>query len=100
MDLFGPEPVTIWDVIRHWAGRPMLTRLLKDHGKDAVKQAAIKTLTDEAVEQLPYMIECLKERDDVAQAWQMSDDDLMALATERNLPTKGKTRQQLINELR
>ena len=35
-----------------------------------------------------------------AEVWQLSDDDLMALAEERNLRTKGKTRQQLINDLR
>ena len=103
MDLFGnAETVTIWDVIRHWAGRPMLTKLLKEHGKEAVKQAGLKTLGDEAVEQLPYLIACLKESpvNGSVQAWQMSDDDLMALAAERNVRTDGKTRQQLINELR
>ena len=102
MDLFGPESVTIWDVIRHWTGRPMLTKLLKEHGKDAVKKAGLKTLEDEAIEQRPYLLACLQEgpTNGAAQVWQLSDDDLMALAAERNLRTKGKTRQQLINELR
>ena len=41
MDLFGnAEHVTIWDVVRHWAGRPMLTKLLKEYPKEAIKEAA------------------------------------------------------------
>lgn len=32
--------------------------------------------------------------------WQMSDEELMAFAESRNIQTKGKTRQQLINALR
>jgi len=101
-DLFGPEPATIWDVVRHWVGRPMLTKLLKAHGKDALKEAALKTLLDEAVEQRPYFLACLKEApvNGTVQVWQLSNDDLMALAVDRDVPTRGKSRKQLINALR
>jgi hypothetical protein len=101
MDLFGPEPVTIWDIARHWLGRPMLTKLLKEHGKAAVKAATLKTLEDEAVEQTPYLIAILQEGGtETVQLWQMPDRDLMTMAVEKGIATKGKTRQQLLNDLR
>lgn len=99
MDLFGPEPVTIWDIARHWAGRPMLTKLLKEYGKDKVKEAALKTLKDEAVEQLPYLLEILKGENG-ASARSASDEQLLIMAQQRGIATRGKTRAQLINELR
>ncbi len=102
MDLFGnAEHITIWDVIRHWMGRPMLTKLLKKHGKEALKEAGLKTLKDEAVEQLPYLIAILKDGGDgKLQLWQESDEQLYVMAQERGVGTSGKSRQQLINELR
>jgi hypothetical protein len=102
MDLFdNAEHVTIWDVIRHWMGRPMLTKLLKAHGKEAVKRAGLKTLEDEAVEQLPYLLSILQGGGNgELQVWQQSNEQLYAIAQERGIGTSGKTRQQLINELR
>ena len=77
----------------------MLTKLLKENGKDKLKTAVIKTLDDEAVEPLSYCLECLKD-DRPTPAWQMSDEALIAAATEKGIPTKGKSRQDLINDLR
>ena len=77
----------------------MLTKLLKDNGKDKLKTAVIKTLTDEAVEPLSYCLECLRDERPTP-AWQMSNDALMVAAEEKGLPTKGKSRQDLINALR
>jgi hypothetical protein len=99
MDLFGPEPVTIWYIVRHWAGRPLLTKLLKEHGKDKVKEAALKTLKDDAVEQLPYMLEILKDGAAGTPIWKLPDDALIKLAVAKGVPTRGKTRQELINSL-
>ena len=105
MDLFGnAEHVTVWDIVRHWMGRPMLTKLLKEHGKDAIKAAVLKTLADEAVEQLPYLIGILKgdkgEAKNGKQIWQESDERLLTMARERGIGTSGKSRQELINVLR
>ena len=103
MDLFGPEPVTIWDIARHWVGRPFLSRLLKEHGKEAVKAATLKTLEDEAVEQTPYLLAILQAGKKVPSEtplWQMPDCDLLTMAGEKGIATQGKTRQQLLNDLR
>lgn len=102
MDLFGnAEHVTIWDVIRHWAGRPMLTKLLKEHDRGTLKDAALKTLKDEAIEQLPYMIAILKDEGAIdTPIWHESNETLLVMAQERGIRTAGKSRQQLIQELR
>ena len=102
-DLFGQaEHITIWDIVRHWAGRPMLTKLLKEYPKEAIKEAALKTLKDEAIEQLPYMIAILQERPEEKSipVWQMSAKQLYDMAVDRGIQTSGRTKQDLINELR
>jgi hypothetical protein len=101
-DLFGPVPITVWDVARHYLGRGLLTKLLKEHGKQRVKEVTLKALSDEAVEPRPYMLAILQEGGEAPQRapWQMTTDELMASAKERGISTIGKTTQQLINELR
>ena len=101
-DLFGNAPyVTIWDIIRHWAGRPMLTKLLQEYDKPALKAAALKTLEDEAIEQLPYLIAILKdEADGVIPVWKQSNEALYILAQDRGINTAGQSRDELINKLR
>ena len=101
-DLFGQaEHITIWDIVRHWAGRPMLTKLLKEYPKEAIKEAALKTLKDEAIEQLPYMIAILQDSDEKGvPIWLASDEQLMIMAQERGINTAGKTRHKLLSELR
>jgi hypothetical protein len=102
--LGGPEmsdnPLTIWDVCRTWTGRSLLGRLLRDHGEDAVKAAIVDTLLKGPAEPKTYLTAILVKARPTKATWQMSNDDLYLLAKDRGVQTKGKTRQELINELR
>jgi hypothetical protein len=76
-----------------------LTKLLKEHGKEKVMDAALKTLKNEAVEPKEYMLGVLKNGD-AGEVWKQSDEALLLMAKERGINTRGKTRQDLINALR
>ena len=93
-------PSGVWDVARGWVGRPLLTKLLKTHEEEAVKQAVFRTLDKRPADPKTYFLGALKENGDASPVWQKTDAELMALAQERGISTGGKTRQQLINELR
>lgn len=96
------KPLTLWDTIRSWTGRPLLTKLLKEHGKDRVKEAGLEALRVEAPEAKEYLLAILAQAETPKRKhpWQMSESELMAFAQERGVSTAGKTTQQLINELR
>jgi hypothetical protein len=97
-----PKLLTIWDLVRSWTGRPFLTKLLKQYGKDAVKEAALATLKEEAVEPIEFMMGALAQsgKEKVPEPWQLSESALLAEAQKRGIGTRGKTTQQLINEMR
>ena len=99
---FGPVKLTVWDLVRSWTGRPLLTKLLKENGKDKVKEAALATLREEAVEPLEFLMGALAQagKDKAPEPWQLSEHALLAEAKARGIGTIGKTTQQLINELR
>jgi hypothetical protein len=98
------KPITIWDVARSWTGRPLLTKVLKEYGKDAVKAAALKTLEDEAVEQVPYFVALLaqKAHPKAVKLEAQTDQALVELCKQSvpPIPTRGKSRWDLINALR
>ena len=96
----GMKHLTLWDVVRSWTGRPLLTKLLKDHGKEKVKEAALATLREEAVEPVEFLMGALAQADKAAEPWQLSESALLEEAQRRGIATRGKTTQQLINALR
>ena len=95
--------IHIWDIPRAWCGPALLGKILKETGDDKkVKQAVLDTLKKEPAEPKTYFLALLKGKseDSTTPVWQMSEKELLALAEEKGIPTRGKTTQQLVNDLR
>lgn len=99
-DLFGAAPITIWDVARSYLGRELLGKLIRDNGEDSVKQATIETLLKIPGDPMTYLMGVLKQRPDDLPVWQLSAEKLYVMAQARGISTLGKTKQDLVNELR
>lgn len=91
--------IRIWDIARAWVGPAVLGKVLRETGDDEkVKKAICQTLMKDPADAKTYFLSILKENGET-QLWKMTDLNLMTLATQKGIATKGKTRQQLLNEL-
>jgi len=95
--------IRLWDIPRAWCGPALLGRILKEVSDDKkVKQAILDTLRKEPAEPKTYFLALLKDKSEgsATPVWQMSEKELLEHAEKKGIPTRGKTTQQLINELR